>query len=332
MPPIMSDGKYAVKAASPRVARILTAATARRYPETMARASAVAVLLLAAFLVSCRTGARAYLLVDDSSSAAFGGLSSVTAAATSAARGRGRRIELVRASDDKSITAAMDRAVADPLCRAVVALTASPVELGKYAAEHPGVLFAGYAEGQPGAPANLLRIAPAREGAFEEAGRMVGELATKGGKPAGPSVGILAVSPTAAGKREIEAVRRGLLAADPASAPLYRESRSPTDRAAAVRLLRELRAGGAAYYLLKTYGQTTACVEDLARDGGNAVVEDCGGSAACGDAVILSVETDWGRTLATVFEAMAPGGSAWSSPEVGEAWRVDERGGSGKRG
>jgi hypothetical protein len=329
MPPIMSDGKYAVKAASPRVARVLTAATARRYPGTMARASAVAVVLLAAFLVSCQPGARAYLLMDDSSSAAVGGVGSVTAAAASAARSHGLRLDLVTASDDKSVLASMDRAVADPLCRAVVALTVSPVELGKYATEHPGVLFAGYAEGQPGAPPNLLRIAPAREGAFEEAGRRVGELAAQGGKPVGASVGILAVSPTAAGKHEIEAFRRGLLAVDPAAAPLYRESRSPTDRAAAVRLLRELRAGGAAYYLLAAYGQTTACIEDLARDGGKAVVEDCAGSAACGDAVILSVETDWGRTLAAVFDAMAPGGSAWGSPEVSEAWRVDERGGSG---
>ena len=91
-------------------------------------------------------------------------------------------------------------------------------------------------------------------------------------------------------------------------------------------MLRELRAEGAGYYLLKTYGLTVACLEDLARDGGKAVVEDCQGARACAKEVVLSVETDWPGTMAAILELAALAEGAWRSPEVQESWRLEENG------
>ena len=274
----------------------------------------------AAFLVSCRPAPRAYLITDAVMLAVLGGERAAASAVATPARRRGLDARIVSAADEKGITQALERALADTKCRAVLAFTVIPVDARQYALDHSGVLFAAYGARQGGDPPNSLALVAQREEAFGEAGRRVGAMAASGGG----KVGILAVSPTGGGQREIESFRKGVAETAPALTVVSREARSALDKAAAVRLLREMRAEGVGYYLLKAYGLTGACLQDLARDGGKAVVEDCGGSGGCGPEVVLSVETDWARTLASVFDAMQEDLRGWRAQEVREVGRVEE--------
>jgi hypothetical protein len=184
------------------------------------------------------------------------------------------------------------------------------------------MLFAAYGERGPVGPENYLLLVAERSDAYRAAGRRLGSVLAKQPSTVASAVGILAVSPTGTAVREMEQFRAGLGETAPGATTIYRESRSITDKAAALRAVRELRSEGAGYILVKANGLTGACLEELGADSEKAIVEDCGGRDDCGARVLLSVETDWPGTFAAVFRAMTPGASAWSSPELREAWRL----------
>lgn len=292
---------------------------ARPAPAILATFALLTVLSTAA----CRPAQRVYLLTDSVMRGAVGGDGGVGRMAGSAARRAGLDFRSLDAPDDNAMQAALARALGDAACRVVVALTASPLDARELARSRPDVLFAAYGERGPAAPANLLLLVAERSEAYREAGRRVGALLEKDGAAGGrPRAGILAVSPSLGATREIAAFRAGLAEAAPAAVPAYRELRSASDKAGVVRLVRELRSDGAVYYVLKAYGLTVACLEELAREGGRAVVEDCEGASACGNEVVFSVETDWPATFAAIVQEAAPAEGAWRSPEVQERWRL----------
>lgn len=303
----------------------------------MRQAYWLGMLLVALAASSCRSADRAWLVADPAMVEVVGGPPALSAMGKAARRRLGLDLRVLTARDDKAMEGAMGQALADAGCRIVLGLSTSTVDAAAVARSRPDVLFAFYGERGAERPANLLLLLAERPAAFREAGRRIGRLvgATEAPGAAGPPprVAILAASPSVGAAEEIAAFRAGLEDTAPGTQPLYRELRSQTDKAGATRLLKELRAEGARFFLLKTYGLTGGCLEDLARDGGRAVTEDCGGSAACGKAVLYSVETDWPGTFGAILELVAPGAPGawgWKGTELGEVWRIDEHGSAGR--
>lgn len=269
------------------------------------------IVVAALAFTSCARGPRVYLVTDPAVITTLGGRAAAERMLRAALSPRGFDGIVTIAANEAEVTAQIEAAAADPLARIVLSIPAIPLDLAPWAEAHPTILFAGYGGGARVAVGNLLSLAPGREDAFRAAGKRVGELA------AGVPVGILAASPTETGMREIEAFRAGL--AESGAAPAYyRESRSLTDKTAAVRALKELREEGSRFLLLKTYGLTSACLEAMDADEDRAVVEDCGAAGGCGESVILSIETDWERTLGDLVSSAD--GRAWKAASIAERW------------
>ncbi len=263
-------------------------------------------LVLVALITTCSSGPVAYLVTDAATAAAMGGESALGVMLRSATAPRGLAARVLVAAKEEDVNPALDTAVKDSRTALVVCLTSVPLDLAPWASAYPNHLFAGYGGAEAASMPNWLRLLPARTEAYREAGRRLSRVSST--DPLGGRVGIILAGPTRVGQEEVQAFREGVAEAGGAE-PLFREVRSLTDKPAAVRALRELRGQGVRYFLLKTYALTSACLEVLEQEGDRAVVEDCGIQGSCGSSVILSIETDWARTLAGVVGGMGEGTS-----------------------
>jgi len=288
-------------------------------------AVALLALLSALLLSSCTARPRVFLVTDQASARAVGGREELRSIVARAAGPSGLELRVLVGLDEVGVADSMNNAIADPSCRLIIVFTSIPVDARQYAIGNSGILFASYGQSSGDRPPNLLLIAPGRAESFREAGRRLGLIIAGLPEPEPAAVGILDVSPTSTAEAEIAAFREGVASASSGSTLLYRETRSVTDRTAALRALRELRADGARFYLLKTYALTGACLDELVNEGGQAVVEDCGEPGACGSAAVLSVETDWQATFGAVFAALGGDGASWRAIDVSEAGRVVEQ-------
>jgi hypothetical protein len=275
------------------------------------------ILLIAA----CAPSPTAYLVLDRASEPSLGG-PRAAAAFRAAAAGQGLALRVLVSTDENDAGKQMDAALTDPMTRVVLHLGSVPIDIRPYATGHPAVLFAAYGEPPQDPQGNLLILVPGRADAYREAGRKLAAHLEAAGMDPAQAVGVLAALPTPTASSEIAAFREGLGLPE-GETPRYRETRSLTDRAEALRALRELHEEGARYFLLKAYGLTAACLEEVARLSDVAVAEDCGPSG-CGNPVSLSVETDWNATLAAIFQSMDESSRSWRVPELGEVWFLDE--------
>ncbi len=214
---------------------------------------------------------------------------------------------------------------ADPLLRGiarqvhpkqVLLLTPFPVDADGLTAEFPQTLFIFLAHGGEEGdrlPSNWIRVLFDRTEAFRRAGEAAGRLLAGevGGKAA-----VVLRDPTPDALREVDAFREGCGKAAESSRLVIRElapasgggaEGQPDDPQGIRTLLEGLHREGVRVFLLKAYAANAAGLEEVARLGVSAVVEDWQASRSRPEAVLLSIESDLregiDRALAAALEA-----------------------------
>jgi len=167
-------------------------------------------------------------------------------------------------------------------------------------------------------PPNLAALTFDKTDAFHKAGRIMGKLLSAQNKasPGNPGsapkkCGILYLPLSEQTRREVRAFREGFTEENAPVFLLETEITDPDDRVKIKKKIADMRAKGAAYFLVKMYTLTGYCLEILQSEKESVILDDWSRSGAYEKRILFSVEEDYFGAIEGLLRALQRQDIAW---------------------